>query len=145
MELWILWLIAFLLLAVIEVITQWLTTFCFAVGSLVALICALCGVSPLYQLLLLAISALLSFFLFAPYFQRLHQRKGLSSKSESNMDALIGRMAHVTDDIPATSTGRVKVDGDNWQARSYDGNSISKNEEVEILDYDSIILIVKKI
>lgn len=145
MELWILWLIAFLLLAGIEVMTQWLTTFCFAVGCLVALICALCGVSPLYQLLLLAISALASFFVFAPYFQRLHQRKGKSSRVESNMDAMMGRVAHVTQNIPANSTGRVKIDGDNWQARSYDGQPIAENSAVQILDYDSIILIVKQI
>jgi hypothetical protein len=66
MELWIFWLIAFLLLAVIEVITQWLTTFCFAVGCLVALLASLFGVSSLYQLLLLGLAALLSFIFFAP-------------------------------------------------------------------------------
>jgi membrane protein implicated in regulation of membrane protease activity len=145
MELWIFWLIAFLLLAVIEVITQWLTTFCFAVGCLVALLASLFGVSSLYQLLLLGIAALLSFVIAAPYFQRLHQRRGLSSKGESNMDALIGRAAVVTEDIKTAALGRVKVDGDSWQARSFDGSAIAQGEQVFIADYDSIVLIVKPI
>jgi membrane protein implicated in regulation of membrane protease activity len=143
MELWTLWLIAFLLLAVIEVVTQWLTTFCFAVGSLVALLGSLCGVAPLYQLLMLSIATIASFFIFAPYFQRFHERKGLRSKSQSNMDAIIGRVVEVSQEIDGTGLGRVKVDGDNWQARSFDGSTIRKSAQVEIVDYDSIILVVK--
>lgn len=145
MELWIFWLIAFLLLAVIEVITQWLTTFCFAVGCLVALLASLLGVSSLYQLLLLGLAALLSFIFFAPYFQRLHQRKGAASKGQSNMDALIGRFAVVVEDIPASGLGRVKLDGDNWQAKCAGGLAAAKSCRVEVVDYDSIILIVKPI
>ena len=145
MELWILWIIIFMLLAVVEVITQWLTTFCFAVGCLVALICSLCGVSPLYQLLLLGIAALLSFVFFAPYFQRFHERKGRFAKGDSNMDALIGRTAEVSEAIPHLELGRVKIDGDNWQARSVDGSAIPSTHRVAVVGYDSIILIVKPI
>jgi membrane protein implicated in regulation of membrane protease activity len=145
MELWTLWLIAFLLLAVVEVVTQWLTTFCFAVGCLVAMLASLCGVSPLYQLLLLGIAALLSFVFFAPYFQRLHQKRGLKSKGQSNMDALIGRLATVSENIPDSSIGRVKIDGDSWQARSNDGCGIAKSQQVEIVDYESIVLIVRQV
>jgi membrane protein implicated in regulation of membrane protease activity len=145
MELWIFWLIAFLLLAVVEVMTQWLTTFCFAVGSLVALLLSLFGVSPLYQLLALGIVALIAFVLFAPYFQRLHERKGKASKGQSNMDALIGRRATVVEDIVTDGIGRVKIDGDNWQAKSTDRAAIVRNAQVEIVNYDSIVLIVKQV
>jgi membrane protein implicated in regulation of membrane protease activity len=143
MEPWIFWLIAFILLAVVEVVTQWLTTFCLAVGCLVAMICQLAGVSFSYQLMALGISALVSFVVAAPYFQKLHQRKGEKSKNQSNMDALIGRKATVIAAIGADQPGRVKVDGDSWQARSVDGSAINQQNQVEIVGYDSIILIVK--
>lgn len=145
MEPWIIWLTAFLLLAVIEVITQWLTTFCLAIGCLAALICQLAGATISYQLIALGITALLSFVIAAPYFKKLHQRKGAKAKTESNMDALIGRKAAVIAEIGANQLGRVKVDGDNWQARSIDGGAIDLSAQVEIVGYDSIILIVKQL
>jgi membrane protein implicated in regulation of membrane protease activity len=145
MEPWIIWLIAFLLLAVVEVMTQWLTTFCLAVGCLVALICTWADVSFNYQLIALGISALVSFVFAAPYFKKLHQLKGEKSKAQSNMDALIGRKATVIEAINADRPGRVKVDGDNWQARSVDGSVIANSVTVEVVDYDSIILIVKSL
>jgi membrane protein implicated in regulation of membrane protease activity len=61
------------------------------------------------------------------------------------MDALIGRFAVVVEDIPASGLGRVKLDGDNWQAKCAGGLAAASSQRVEVVDYDSIILIVKPI
>ena len=59
------------------------------------------------------------------------------------MDALIGREVRVAEDIPAGGIGRVRIDGDSWQAQSNDGREIAAGERVRVLSYDSIILTVE--
>ena len=68
---------------------------------------------------------------------------------KSNMESLIGREATVIEMIPAEDVGRVKIDGDEWQAvlaREDDNEprrDIQVGEKVIIVSYDSIILTVK--
>ena len=61
----------------------------------------------------------------------------------SNADAIMGRMAMVSQDIPANGYGRVALDGDDWKATAKE--SLSKGEKVIIVDRDSIILTVEKL
>ena len=75
------------------------------------------------------------------------ERKG---QYKSNMESLIGRTATVIEEIPAEDAGRVKVDGDEWQAvLSRENDDIRPREnipvgaKVVIVSYDSIILTVK--
>ena len=60
------------------------------------------------------------------------------------MGALIGRTAIVTERINGSAVqGRVKLDGDNWQAVCLDTVAAEPGDEVEIVGYNSIILHVK--
>ena len=62
------------------------------------------------------------------------------------MDALKGRVAEVVETIPSDGGfGRVRVDGDRWQARSVDGGAFSVGDKVRVIGYDSIILDVESI
>jgi membrane protein implicated in regulation of membrane protease activity len=62
------------------------------------------------------------------------------------MDALIGRVVVVTQTIPADGDlGRIKIDGDNWQARSVNGEEIEEGRKVRVVSYDSIIIEVEKV
>jgi membrane-bound ClpP family serine protease len=47
--------------------------------------------------------------------------------------------------IEGVEGGRVVVDGVDWKARSVDGEDIAEGEKVEIVEIDSIVLIVKKL
>ena len=61
----------------------------------------------------------------------------------SNADAIIGRVATVSQDIPANGFGRVALDGDDWKATAKE--SLDKGEKVTIVARESIILTVEKL
>lgn len=145
MENWLIWLIIAALLVIIELFTFVVATFCLAVGSLLAMVVALWGLGLEMQLLALAVGTVLAFVIFAPIIRRWQKNKekekGISVAS--NMDALIGRVVEVIEEIPSHGVGRVKVDGDRWQARSCDGKEVPGGTRVRIVGYDSIILEVE--
>lgn len=145
MEVWIIWLILSVVLVIIELMTQWISTLCFAVGCFAALIVSLFGCTLSVQLIMLAVFALLTFITLGDKFVRYHQRRAEANSELSNVDAMKHRHATVVEAIDAGETGRVKLDGDNWQARTEDGAAVAVGETVEVLGNDSIVLIVRKL
>ena len=146
MENWILWLIVTAVLILIELFTGMIATFCLAFGCLLAMVLTLfdCGIE--WQLGALAIGTVIAFIAFAPLIRRLQSRRGKTVAEVSNMDALKGRVVDVVEAIPSDGGyGRVRVDGDRWQARSIDGNAFSVGDRVRVVGYDSIILDVESI
>ena len=100
------------------------------------------------QLLALAIGTILSFIFLAPVIRKWQQQKGEKNPKaqNSNMDALIGRTVVVTQTIPADGElGRIRIDGDNWQARSISGAEIEEGRKVRVVSYDSIIIEVEEV
>lgn len=146
METWILWLIVTAVLVLIELFTGLIATFCLAVGCLMAMVMSLLGCGIEWQLGLLVVGTVVAFIAFAPLIRKLQSRRGKSHEEFSNMDALKGRVAEVVEPIPADGgCGRVRVDGDRWQARSTDGKAYPVGDKVRVVDYDSIILDVESI
>ncbi|MBD5317279.1 MAG: NfeD family protein [Bacteroides sp.] len=150
MEMWLFWLVCAGVLVLLELITQSVSTLCFAAGALVAMVTALLGVPVAWQIIWMAVAAMVAFLLMRPVIRR-HNEKRMrhDPASRSNMDALIGRRAVVTHTVETLKPGRVKIDGDNWQARLADGTpedvTVKPGEYVSVKGYDSIVLIVKKI
>ncbi len=64
---------------------------------------------------------------------------------KSNVYALIGKQAMVTETISSCAKGWVKVDGELWSAASLDGLLIEKGSLVEIVDAAGSHLKVRKI
>ena len=113
---------------------------CFAVGAVAAAI-----VSPFsgvyLQLVVFIAVSLASIFLVRPLVMRwMHHEKDFIP---SNADAIIGRVATVSQDIPANGFGRVALDGDDWKATAKE--SLDKGEKVTIVARESIILTVEKL
>lgn len=146
METWIVWLIITALFVLVELLTSFIATFCLAVGSLLAMVISLFGGIE-WQLGALTLGTVIAFIFFAPFIRRMQERRGKTdNRGISNMDALRGRVAQVVEAIPTDgSCGRVRVDGDRWQARSVDGNAFAVGDRVRVVDYDSIILDVESI
>ena len=144
MEYYQIWLIAGILLVIIELLTAGFGVICFAVGALFSALAAFLGVDGLvWQLLIFAVASVLCFIFLRPVVLRFLDKK--SKDVKTNADALIGKMAMVSETIdPTVNQGRVAVDGDDWKAVSLDGSVINKGEKVEIISRDSIILTVKK-
>lgn len=148
MEIWVMWLIATAVLVIIELMTGMVASFCLAIGCLASMIVSLFSISVNMQLLALAIGTILSFIFLAPVIRKWQQQKGEKNPKaqNSNMDALIGRMVVVTQTIPADGElGRIRIDGDNWQARSISGAEIEEGRRVKVVSYDSIIIEVEEI
>lgn len=147
MALWIVWLIVAAVLLVIELLTGFVATLCMGLGCLAGALVALAGFGIVPQLGGVALGIALSFIFLAPLVNRMRKRRSHYSEAyNSNMDALIGREARVHVAIPGNmANGRVIIDGDNWQARSKDGEPIAKDVLVRVTGYDSIVLIVKPV
>lgn len=146
MEVWLLWLIATAVLIIVELLTNLVATFCLAAGCLAAMLTALCGAGIEWQLGTLAIGSVVAFIAFAPFINRLSRRKSKESQSKgkSNMDALIGRIVEVIEEIPDDGTpGRVRIDGDRWQAVCPDKCPVGS--KVKVIGNDSIILQVESL
>lgn len=144
MEYYQIWLIAAIVLVIIELLTAGFGVICFAVGALFSALAAFLGVDSLvWQLLIFAVASVLCFIFLRPVVLRFLDKK--SKDVKTNADALIGKTAIVSETIDSSANqGRVAVDGDDWKAVSFDGSVINKGEKVEIISRDSIILTVKK-
>ncbi|MGM9844715.1 MAG: NfeD family protein [Muribaculaceae bacterium] len=139
---WQLWLILAAILVIIELLTGTFAAFCLVGGCIVAMIGTLCGGGLKLQLILLTFGTVVTFLAIRPTLLR----KRAAAKPVSNMDALIGRIVTVTDEIRPGAIGRVKADGDNWQAVAPDNQaSIPAGCQVRIIGYDSIILRVEQL
>lgn len=141
MELWAIWIIAALLLVILEVFTTGFVVFCFAFGGLLASLSAGLGASLAWQIAVFAAGSAVAFFFIRPVVMKLFFRKG---ETATNVDAIIGRTATVSEAIdPATGSGRVKIDGDDWKAVSEDDRPLPAGTRVTIVSREGIILTVK--
>lgn len=143
MEPWLIWLIAATLLIVIEVLTQMMWALCLTVGALGAMVCSLCGVDLIWQIVVMALLSVVAYVVFLPLFRRWHSRQDMR-EARTGMDALLGRRATVTNVIKPGELGRARIDGDNWQVRCPSATTeIHAGSEVVVTAYDSIILTVE--
>lgn len=143
MEYYQIWLIAAIVLVIIELLTAGFGVICFAIGALFSALTGFLGAGLLWQLLVFAVTSVLTFVFLRPVLLKVLDRK--SKDVKTNADALIGKIAVVSETIDVSQNiGRVAVDGDDWKAVSDDGSVIQKGEKVEIVSRDSIILTVKK-
>ena len=143
MEYYQIWLIAAIVLVIIELLTAGFGVICFAIGALFSALAAFLKANLLWQMVVFAVASVICFIFLRPVLLRLLEKK--SKDVKTNADALIGKIAVVSETIdPEKNQGRVAVDGDDWKAVSADGTVINKGEKVEIISRDSIILTVKK-
>lgn len=144
MEVYQIWLIVAIVLVILEIATAGFGVICFAIGAAFSALAAGLGASVTWQIVIFAIVSLLAFIFLRPVVIRFLEKK--SKDVKTNADALVGRKGIVSERIDAAQhTGRVAIDGDDWKAVSEDGSVIEKDESVEIVKLDSIILTVKQI
>lgn len=144
--------LAALLLLLVEIFTPGFAAACLSIGCLFS--CVLSAVAPdtlNWQIGLFIIGSLLSFIFVRPFALKvLSRRADRKGGYKSNMESLIGREAVVVEKIPAEDVGRVKIDGDEWQAvlardeENEPREDVPVGAKVTIISYDSIILTVRK-
>ena len=144
MEIYLYWLIAAIILVIVEICTAGFGSICFAIGAGFSALVAGLGGNFVWQIIVFAVVSLLTFIFLRPVVIRWLDRK--SKEVKTNVDALIGRKGIVSERIDAIQhLGRVAIDGDDWKAVSADGSVIEKGTSVEIVNRDSLILTVKRL
>ena len=143
MEIYQLWLIATIVLVIVEICTAAFGSICFAIGAGLAALAAGLGFNVTWQIVIFAVVSLLTFIFLRPVVMRFLDKR--SKDVKTNAEAIIGRKGVVSERIDAEQhTGRVAIDGDDWKAVAEDGSVIEKGTEVEIVKMDSIILTVRR-
>ncbi|MDO4707603.1 MAG: NfeD family protein [Porphyromonadaceae bacterium] len=138
---WQLWLIAAIGLFILEIVSTTFVMACFAVGSLGAMIVALCTLGWSWQVGAFAIVSLLSFV----YLRSFMQAKRLRSPgTATGVEALIGRRIRLKDPISLEQDYiELPIDGDVWRARLIMPQALEAGMEVEVVRLDGIILEIK--
>ena len=140
-----LWIAAAVVLFIVEMTTFTVVCLCLSVGAFIAAFAALGHCATWIQWAVFAIATLLALLFIRPLVRRLLSHRH-SSLPRTNADALVGKHGRVTEEIPGSGTpGRIVIDGDNWQALSFNNEPIEAGAKVEVLSRNSIILTVKPI
>lgn len=137
------WLIIFIILLVLELITLGLTTIWFAIGAVIAFVASLCGGSFELQL---ALFVSVSFVLL--FFTRPVLMKRINTKTvKTNVDELVGQLAKVTVPIDnLQASGAAMVNGLEWTARSSDVDvRIESGQMARIKEIKGVKLIVEPV
>ena len=133
------WMIIFLVLVFVELITVNLVTIWFAIGALVAFILTYFTDSFVIQIAAFIVVSIISLVLTRKVVDKL---KG-GNVEATNLDRVIGKVGVVTSEITKLEPGEVKVDGKKWSAIA--SKNISIGSKVEILSIDGVKLKVKEI
>ena len=135
------WLMAFIILVVMEFLTMGLTTIWFAIGALVSFFASLFGASAWIQIVLFLVVSLVVLIVYRP----LAVKYVNSRRTKTNVDDLIGREAKVIERIDnLNETGRVLLNGIDWSARStLIGGVIEEDTIVKVIEVQGVKLIVE--
>ncbi|MDO8107519.1 NfeD family protein [Isoptericola sp. b441] len=136
---WAWWLVAAIVLAVIEVFTLDLVLLMFAVGAVAALIVSLFHVGIIVQVLTFAGTSIVMLLVLRPYLLRNLRRR--TPLVETNTAAHVGRQAITVTEV-TDRDGRVKLAGEVWSARARPGVVLPEDQEVVVLGIDGATAIV---
>ena len=117
----VLWIVLAIALAIGEAFTATLLVIMFAAGALAAAGAAALGAPLLLQVIVFALVSGLSVGAVRPIIIR-HARSALEAgETPFGLEAMEGSHGMVLEEVNADS-GMIKIDGELWQARSFDGN-----------------------
>ena len=137
----IFWLLAAIGVVVLEAMTLNLVSIWFAVGSAAALLsCLLVQSFRVQAAVFIAVSAL-CLLAFTPPSARLRM-----PPTATNGDRARGREAVVRTSVSAEATGRVRLDGVDWNARcATPGDTLAPGQSCRVAEIHSTLLIVEPV
>lgn len=144
LELWHIWIIAGLILWIIEIFTPGFVLGVFGTACLITSPFAWAGFSYVIQFLIFAVAvAVLSLFIRPIVLKHIDRNKG---QAKTNIEALIGQSGLVVETIDnIKDTGYIKIYGETWRAISIDDTVINNGEKVRVRDIEGNKLIVEPI
>lgn len=125
----ILWGVVFAAAVIAELATLQLVTIWFAAGALAAFISAAVGFEPLPQAVVFTAVSVLLLCVTRPLLKKMR----LKNIVPTNYEEEVGKTAIVTEEInDAKNTGRVRIGGVNWRARTDDGSILPEGTSVRV-------------
>ena len=141
MSSWIIWLIVFIVMLIIEAATTALATVWFAAGALVAMIMDLCGAPLNLQIIVMAAVSVVTFAICMIWIRPKLESLRRANVQRTNADRLIGLEGVVIVPVnPVEGKGQVKVEGQVWSAKSE--SAITEGTTVKIRAIEGVKLIV---
>ena len=141
MELWLIWVITGIVFFIIELFTPVLFFLNLAFAAFFGAIAAYFGLAAIWQVLIFgAVAGILLGFLRPLLIKNVKKEDTSAGLDEK----YIGKLAKTIRPTGATD-GRVTIYGEEWVARSVDGNEIPEGTDVKIVRNDSTIFIVEKL
>jgi membrane protein implicated in regulation of membrane protease activity len=132
MDAWVIWCIAGVVLAVGEMLTVSFFLAPFAAGALVAAVLAAAGAGDVLPWIVFIIVSAVLLFAVRPIV-RAHRLT--PSRLRTGTAALVGRDGLVVTAIEGPENlGQVKIDGEVWSARAFDGVEIPAGERVQVVE-----------
>ncbi|HET6479098.1 MAG TPA: NfeD family protein [Actinoplanes sp.] len=117
----VLWIVLGIALAIAEAFTATLLIIFFGVGAFAAAGAAALGAPLLVQVIVFALVSGLSVTALRPIILR-HAKSALETgDTPFGIEAIEGTHATVLEEVDGAH-GMIKIDGEHWQARSFDGN-----------------------
>ena len=137
----IFWLIAAVGFLVLEGMTFSMVSVWFAAGSAAALLSCLFHPPFKVQAVVFIVVSVLCLAAFKPLTQRLRQKP-----TPTNGDRSLGREARVLTPVSAEETGRVRLDGVDWNARcATPGDTLGPGALCRVTEIHSTLLIVEPV
>lgn len=136
------WLVLFVLLLVVEIMTMGLTTIWFAGGALIAFLINFLEVDAWIQVVVFLSVSILLLVLTRPIAMRFFNQ----DRQKTNADSVVGQKALVIEAFDAVrGIGRVEVNGMEWLAKVENPeNALDVGERVIVEGIQGVKLIVKK-
>ena len=132
----VLWLVAAAVLAIIEALTQGLTSIWFAGGAVAAAVAAMVGGPlPVQVIVFLAVSVIM-LAIMRPIVRNRVER--------TNVEALPGSEGIVEERVTHLEPGAVRADGKVWSAVCAEGETIEKDTVVVIKSIKGVTLMVEE-
>jgi membrane protein implicated in regulation of membrane protease activity len=135
----IFWAVAFVILTVVELSTYQLVSIWFALSSLLSLLCAVLGFGIEVQVIVFLLASTILLIATRPFIRKFLKNRNVPT----NVELDIGKVAVVIEEINNGISGRVRLNGVDWAARSTDNSVINVGENVTVEQIDGAKLIVK--
>lgn len=134
------WIILFVVLLVVEIVTLGLTTIWFAGGALAGFIAANLAAPLWLQIVLFLVISLLLLFVTRPIAVKYLNQK----RVKTNYEGVIGKVVKVTQKIDNfNATGTAVCNGQEWTARSEDEKAVFEpGSLVKVVNVSGVKLIV---
>ena len=140
---WIVWLVLFVLMLVIEAIGPALVSIWFSFGALIALIVSFIpGIPWWVEVIVFLVISIATLLALRPLARKYFKRNSV----RTNVDSFVGKRGYVIEDITLLRPGAVKIGDVSWTAIPVkEDETILENEIIEVVAVNGNKLTVKKV